>query len=208
MSVNLTHILGWRVRITNILDTVTEGRIYSFNSSNNTITLDTTTSTKKNKIKKSKETNLHDFKIIKCLFIKHLEVIDDKSKKQSGFGNIKPSYINIDRIDQLLKDQIAKASIKEGLLNRGVTEEGQFIFNLIHKTISDTKWGSKSNSIIILGDIEISSPYKVDNIKCLHESDSNSKNSLNLIVKIVQNGWAKWRINHPDSDNDDGRKGG
>ena len=187
MSVSLEQTLGFRIKVTNVLDVVTEGRLYSFNSSNNTLTIQTT---KKNQAPQN-------FKVIKCTFIKHLEVIGDKPsfnsfKKQQ----IKPSYVNVERVEKLLKESVIASKKKELLRGKGVSAEGQFIFDQIFKTIGDTKWVAKD--IIILDDVKVQPPYKVEDIKVLHEG---SNQSITLIQRIVERSWEQL-------EQDDGRKGG
>ncbi|CCC71127.1 hypothetical protein NCAS_0G02400 [Naumovozyma castellii] len=195
MSLSLENVLGLHVKVTNLLDVVTEGKIYSFNSSNNTITLQTN---KKNQTPLS-------FKIIKCSFIKDIEVIGDKPVSNSFKKQyIKPTFIHIERVTELLNNKIEEAGIKDQLRRQGITEEGEFIFNIIYKTIPDTKWVGKT--IVILDDIQVEPPYKVENIKSLHEPNTGS---LDLIEKIVANGWKKLPSKIVDSDEDsDDKKGG
>lgn len=190
MSISLEQVIGFRVKITNLIDVVAEGKIYAFNSINNTITLQTS---KKNQPP-------YDFKVIKCSFIKTLEVVGDKPnantfKKQY----VKPNLVHLERVEELLKEQIM-ASRKRGLLKgKGVSREGQLIFDLIYKTVPDTKWVGKD--IVILDDIKVTPPYKIDNIVTIHETQS-----VNLIERIVERGWNN--IDSETNSSDDGRKGG
>ncbi|CCK72006.1 Lsm12p KNAG_0I02200 [Huiozyma naganishii CBS 8797] len=189
MSVSLEHIIGFKVRVTNLLDVVTEGKIYSFNSTNNSIVLQTS---KKNQAP-------FDFKVIKCSFIKHLTVVGEKPSANSFKRQfIKPSVVHVDRVEELLRDKIA-ASDKQNLLRgRGISPEGQLIFDLIYKTIPDTKWVDKD--IVILDDIAVVPPYHTENITTRHENQS-----VSLIERIVERGWAQMRSNSSDNNS---RKGG
>lgn len=186
MSINLEHIVGFRVKVTNLLKETTEGKIYSFNSGNNTITLQT-----------SKKTQPpYSFKVIKCSFISSLEVIGEKPAANSfKRQNIKPSFVNIQRVDAALDTALVKAKKEDALRGKGVSPEGQAIFNLIYKTVPDTRWVGKD--IVILDDIRILPPYKVENI--VHNLESHS---VKLIVKIVEKGWKRIE------ENAGGRKGG
>ena len=173
MSISLEHAIGFKVKVTNLLDVVTEGKIYSFNSMNNTITLQTN----------RKNQTVYDFKIIKCSFIKSLQVIGDKPNTNSFKKQvIKPSMVKLDRVETFLNQEIKKSNKNSLLKGKGVTPEGQIIFELIYKTIPDTRWDGKD--IVILDDIKVVPPYRIDNIIKLHETQS-----INLIEKIVERGW-------------------
>lgn len=135
--------------------------------------------------------------MIKCTFIKHLEVIGDKPsfnsfKKQQ----IKPSYVNVERIENSLKEVVIASKKKDLLRGKGVSMEGQFIFDQVFKTIGDTKWVGKD--IVILDDVKVQPPYNVEDIKVLHEG---SNQSITLIQRIVERSWEQL-------EQDDGRKGG
>lgn len=189
MSINLENILGFKVRVTNVLDEVTEGKVYSFNSSNGTLTLQT-----------NKKNQPQGFKIIKCTFIKNLEVVGEKPasnvfKRQQ----IKPSHINVQRIDQLLNNEIAQRKRQNVLMGKGVSAEGQFLFDLLYKTVSDTKWVGKK--IVVLDDVEVLPPYRIENINSLNGPESQS---AMLVKRIIERGWAK--LEHANDLN--GRKGG
>lgn len=89
MSYSLEQALGFKVKITNVLDDVTVGRIYSYNSSNSTITL----------LESKKPHQSHQFKIIKLSFIKNLEVIGETRVKNSFKKDpIKPCEVNIEQV--------------------------------------------------------------------------------------------------------------
>lgn len=189
MSINLENILGFKVKVTNVLDEVTEGKIYSFNSSNNSLTLQI-----------NKRNQPQGFKIIKCTFIKNLEVVGEKPASNSFKRQpIKPSHVNTDRINQLLNKEIAQRRWKNALTGKGVTKEGQVLFDLLYKTVSDTRWEGKK--IIVLDEVEVSPPYTMDNIKSLNGPDSQS---ATLVKRIIERGWEK--LGHANEL--DGRKGG
>lgn len=196
MSISLEYVIGFKVKVVDLLDVVTEGKIYSFNSANNTITLQTS----------RKNHSIYDFKIIKCSFIKSLQVIGDKPNINSFKKQIiKPSMVNLDRIETFLNQKIEKSNKDALLKGKGVTPEGQTIFDLIYKTIPDTRWDGKD--IVILDDIKVVPPYKIDNIITLHETQS-----INLIERIVERGWNNiktGRDSTPTSNNNGiGKKGG
>lgn len=189
MSINLENILGFKVRVTNVLDQVTDGKVYSFNSSNNTLTLQI-----------NKKNQQQTFKVIKCSFIKNLEVLGEKPvsnvfKRQ----HIKPTHVTVSRIDQLLKQKSMEEKKKNILTGKGVSKEGQFLFDLLYKTVSDTKWIDKK--IAVLDEVEILPPYRVENIKSVNGSNTES---ATLVQRIIERGWEKLS----SANEDDGRKGG
>lgn len=190
MSISLEYIVGFRVKITNLIDVVTEGKIYAFNSGYNTIVLQTN----------RKNQSPYDFKVIKCSFIKTLEVIGDKPNANSFKKQyLRPSLVNLERVEEFLKEQIHISNKNNLLKGKGVSREGQTIFDLIYKTVPDTKWVGKD--IVILDDIKVTPPYQVGNIVTIHETQS-----VDLIERIVERAW-----NNIDSEiypSEDGRKGG
>ncbi|SCU87727.1 LAFA_0E08460g1_1 [Lachancea sp. 'fantastica'] len=101
MSFSLEHVLGFKVKVTNVLDTVTVGRIYSYNSSNNTMTL---------REAKKGSSALEQFKIIKLSFVKSLEVIGEKPQKNSFRKDpIRPSEVAIETVQATLQKRIERA---------------------------------------------------------------------------------------------------
>ncbi|KAK5781718.1 Lsm12p PWA37_004617 [Arxiozyma heterogenica] len=196
MSISLEHVIGFKVKVINLLDVITEGKIYSFNSVNNTITLQTS----------RKNQSFYDFRIIKCSFIKSLQVIGDKPSTNSFKKQIiKPYMVNLDRIETFLNQEIERSNKNSLLKGKGVTPEGQTIFDMIYKTIPDTRWDDKD--IVILDDIKVVPPYKIDNIITLHETQS-----INLIEKIIERGWDNIKTSRDSTpiskDGDTDRKGG
>ena len=188
MNISLENILGFKVKVTNVLDVVTEGKVYSFNSSNNTLTLQTS--------KKAQQPQ--SFKVIKCSFIKNLEVIGEKPssnffKKQP----IKPAHVDVNRVDHHLKQKIQEASKKNELTGKGVSNEGQFLFDMLYKTVSDTKLVDKK--IIILDSVEVMTTYQTENIKLINGSKPEA---VTMVQRILQRGWQKL------NESEEGRKGG
>lgn len=161
MNLVLADILGYRVRITNMLDIVTEGTIYTFNPNNATLVLQTS--------RGLNET--YSFKIIKCSFIKRIEHLFN------GYNNhLRSQDISIDDIISSLND-ISNMS-------QNITTEGKSIYELLSTTISDVEWNG--NTIIVLKNIKITHPYKVPNVIPLERQHNNS---LILIKKIIERGW-------------------
>ncbi|GCF00317.1 hypothetical protein ZYGM_001780 [Zygosaccharomyces mellis] len=188
MSISLENILGFKVRVANVLDVVTEGKVYSFNSSNNTLTLQTS----------RKAQQPQSFKVIKCSFIKSLEVIGEKPstnlfKKQP----IKPAYVHVDRVNEYLQEKLRESAKKNELIGKGVSSEAQFLFDTVYKTVSDTRWVDKD--IVVLDSVEIFPPYQPENIKLINGSKSEA---VTMVQRILQRGWEKL------SEVDESKKGG
>lgn len=189
MSVSLESILGFKVRVTNVLDEVTEGKVYSFNSSNSTLTLQT-----------NKKNQQPSFKVIKCSFIKSLEVSGEKPASNAfKRQHIKPTYIDVQRLDEALKKKIVQKEKSSVLIGKGVSKEGQFLFDLLYKTVSDTRWVDKT--IVVLDDVQVLPPYRVKNIKS--HKGANSQSAA-LVQKIIERGWEKLE----NASETNGRKGG
>lgn len=176
MSYNLEQILGFKVKVTNLLDNVTQGKVYSFNSSNNTLTLLI-----------SKKSHLYSFKVIKTSFIKSLEVVGEKPVSNSLKKElIKPNHVNIDQVQKLLSHNINEMKKKDLLTGKNVNKEGQFIFDILYKTVPDTVWQGKN--IVILDELEIVPPYSIKNIRSFNGSEAKS---LSLVTKIVKGAWLR-----------------
>ncbi|AMD19727.1 HCL424Wp [Eremothecium sinecaudum] len=176
MSFSLEQVVGFKIKVTNVLDNVTHGKIYAYDSVNNTLTL---VSNKRNQNP--------TFDIIKTSFIKQIEVCGDRPASL-GFKRdaIKPTHVNIKRVTDTLKDKIAEARKKEELIGKGTTPEGQLVFDSVHKTVSDTRWQGKS--IIVLDELEITPPYTLADIKSINNKEAHSKG---LVSMIVDNTWKK-----------------
>lgn len=188
MSISLESILGFKVKVTNVLDVVTEGKVYSYNSFNNTLTLQTT----------KKLQQPQSFKVIKCSFIKNLEVIGERPstnlfKKQP----IKPAHVHIDRVNQHLQANLREAAKRNELIGKGVSSEAQFLFDMVYKTVSDTRWVDKN--IVVLDSVEIFPPYKPGNIRLINGSKAEA---VTMVQRILQRGWQKL------NEGEDNKKGG
>lgn len=181
MNISLEQALGFRVKIINVLHDTVEGKIYSYNSSSNTLTI---------QLPKRTQTT-PSFKIIKCSFIKSLEVIGDKPSYNSfKKQQIKPSLVNIERVQELLNDMLDSTAKAAEMKRRGITKEGQYIFEALSRTVSDTRWDGKN--IVVLDDIIIAAPYTIESIKSLNERNNQS---LNLIHKIIERSWKELESN-------------
>lgn len=183
MSINLENVLGFRVRITNVLDVVTEGRIYAYNSDSNILTLQT-----------GRKTSAPAFKVIKCSFIKTLEVLGDKPpynsfKKQQ----IKPGFVNVERVESLLQERMSKYSKLHATRGKNVSREAQLIFDLIYKTVPNTRWSGKK--ILVLDDIEVVPPYKLTDV---HPLQNDGGSSIHLVQRIVQRAWDEIKEGTPE----------
>ena len=100
MSISLEHILGFKVKVTNVLDVASAGNIYSYNSSNNTITLQLTKSAH----------HAQQFKVIRLSFIKSLEVIGERPTKNSfRKDSMKPIEIRIENVREALQNKVQQA---------------------------------------------------------------------------------------------------
>ncbi|SCU80325.1 LAMI_0B01772g1_1 [Lachancea mirantina] len=177
MSINLELILGFKVKITNVLDGVTVGRIYSYNSSNNTITL--TMSGKSN--------HRQQFKIIKVSFIKRLDVLSDLKQAESFRKDLpKPNEVDIKQVEESLQREIKRAQGRSKLIGKNVTTEGQYVFDAVHKSISKSEWNGKT--IVVLGEVLIYPPYLPKNIKPLGDATIQS---FAWVTKIVEGAWKK-----------------
>ncbi|EDO18582.1 hypothetical protein Kpol_1048p12 [Vanderwaltozyma polyspora DSM 70294] len=192
MSLNLENVLGFKVKVTNVLDMVTEGTVYSYNSSNNTITIQT-----------SLKKGVGSFKIIKCSFIKSVDVIGEKPlnntfKKQQ----LKPSFVNLDRVQKSLDNTLVEVTKRDVLVGKGVSKQGQAIFDALYKTFSDTRWSGKN--IIVLDDVQLEPAYKLNNVKPLGDVKPET---VEMIKKIVERTWERLTAEGLDDDENE-RKGG
>ncbi|KAH3901384.1 related to Protein LSM12 [Saccharomycodes ludwigii] len=190
---NLDNIIGVTVKVTNLLGKETIGRIYSFNSESGNITI-LTSGQKQNSNNNSGSSNSNNngfsFKIFKISFIKSIEFINNTQSSVSYLKKhpLKPHYVDLERVKNLLDEQVKITGQRDLFLGKNVTKEGQFIFDKLHKTISEIKWDNRTKDIILLEEVKITPPYKVKNIQAIAHHNNDS---VEFISKIVVDAWEK-----------------
>lgn len=78
----------------------------------------------------------------------------------------------------------AKALIASKKIGRGVTKDGQLVFNAIENILPQTQWSDQS--IIVMNDIIIDPPYRVENCRTKSSKPSDSKNLLRMVKQIIE----------------------
>ena len=111
------------------------------------------------------------------------------SRYQVNFTIIKDSFIDRDeevqthdgsRVDHIpavdeertrIREErsIRNAKIEAAKIGEGVTDEAQYIFNALSKTLP-CRW--RDRSIVVLEEVEIIEPYGVEDCRSLHPGDS------------------------------------
>lgn len=188
MLLNLEHIIGIRIRVTNRLNEAFDGNIYSFNTFNNTLTVQ----------EKIKNSSLTSFRIIKVTFIKRLKVLQKQQRVNTAAQRIEPSYVDPIGIERLLNDIFEKSKEEEVILQHEISPEDIIIFELLNQTFPKVMW--RGSDILLMEDVKIEPPYKVDNIIRLHDN-SSTITPVELLEKIINRGWEEIA-------EDNGRKGG
>lgn len=188
MTVNLEQIIGRHIRIVNDLDETFEGTIYSFNTSCNLITVQSSRDGR----------GLASFIIINTSFIKRFTV----RERDDGILGPKCSSgrmcHDVEDIEHVLKRNFSNAKRANVILHPVITPEDHTIFDLLDLTFPDVKW--QGHDILLMKNIKLKPPYKVKNIVYLNSGEITTT-STNLLERILQRGWDQIA-------EDNGRKGG
>ncbi|AGO12016.1 AaceriAGR340Wp [[Ashbya] aceris (nom. inval.)] len=171
MSINLEHILGFKVRVTNVLDGVTQGKIYAYDSGNHTLTLLC-----------GRKGHAASFKVIKTTFIKSLEVVGEKPASPGiKRDTLKPAGVNIERVVATLRTRDAEHRVQDSG-GGAATAEGRAVFESVARTVAMTRW--EGDRIVVLDEVEIAPPYTVAEVR-------GAAASCELVAKIVEGTWRK-----------------
>ncbi|KAL6948618.1 hypothetical protein ACO0QE_001090 [Hanseniaspora vineae] len=113
---NLDNIIGVNVKVTNVINESTVGRIYSWNTDSNTLTL--LTNSPKNNGKQQQQQQqqqteaLFSFKLLKISFIQKIEVIPNQSQPASQAylrkDPLKPHHVYSERVENFINEEINK----------------------------------------------------------------------------------------------------
>lgn len=158
----------------NTLDIETTGYVYSYSNAALVLQIPTITATSES----------YNYKVLRVSHVKSLEVL---SKTIDDSQVVKITKIDPDTIEQVEKRNAEAADLLKRTRNENVSKEGQQVFNAVYKTVPNVRWSG--DSIIVLDEVKISSPYNIKNIKSLSEDDKSD--AIELVKKIVDGVWNK-----------------
>ena len=147
------------VKVTTLLDTTITGTIYAYDPITSSLTLITSTS----------PNGTHDVRILKVSFLRDVAVLATAPKTTFSDATPKISRVNAGRV-------VAAAAAREQKIGKGVSKEGQDIFDALSRTMP-CRWADKS--IVVLETVMIGEPYGVDSVR------GNDQNAVKRVKKVV-----------------------
>ncbi|KAL6944362.1 hypothetical protein ACO0RG_001098 [Hanseniaspora osmophila] len=109
---NLDNVIGVNVKVTNVINESSVGRIYSWNTDSNTLTLLTNSPKSNGKQQQQQQEPFFSFKLFKISFIQKIEVIPNQSQPSSQAylkkEPLKPHHVYPERIENFINGEIKK----------------------------------------------------------------------------------------------------
>ncbi|CCH60550.1 hypothetical protein TBLA_0D00400 [Henningerozyma blattae CBS 6284] len=173
---NLDQTRGFQVKVITVLDETILGTIYSVNSRNLTITLQTNTIPSPTSTSANGNDNNNSFRIIQNNFVKKLIVLNKPDKSAQINKITLPQLVDLTNIQNRIKDTSNINTINS------TTNERSLVFETLKKTLNDTKIAN--DKIVVLGDVVIEAPFKVENVK-------GSGSGYELVKRIVDGVWQR-----------------
>lgn len=106
-----------------------------------------------------------DFTIIKDGFVEKVEKLHEADEALMDYIPI----VDDERTKLREGKAVKNAKLEAAKIGEGVTDEAQYIFNALSKTLP-CRW--KGKHIIVLEEVEITEPYGLNDCNSLHSSDS------------------------------------
>lgn len=122
----------------------------------------------------SGKTSVHDVHIINLSLPHEIKVLADKKEAAPD-----PSSLNINRLQNRLRDQVERKKKQVMAFKAGISPMGQKLFQAISKTIDDVSWNG--DKIYVLKEVTIYPPYRPEDVK----GNMDSK-ALKHVRKIVE----------------------
>lgn len=114
------------------------------------------------------------------VYIVNLSLVSDvQVKKEVSTPQEPMKALNLQRINNRVRENIEQKRCLIAAVKAGVTQEGMMLFQTISKTINEVTWNGPN--IVIMNQVTITPPYKTENIK----GDSHSK-AFTHIRKVVE----------------------
>ena len=195
---NFEQIINLKVRITNLLDQIIIGQIYTYSSSNEVIILKTI----------DKKEGPSTYRIINTSFIKSIQVLPPFNKK--NLSNQKDNSvfpkITVDDLKKNLEFQIsnynpesvtgqeaAKQGSSQSSQSSGKSNIPNLLFNKLVKLYGEKNvrfnGNGKQNEIIVYEEIKIIKPFTNNKSNIQLMRDNGSKKHLDSVQRALKQFW-------------------
>jgi len=96
-----------------------------------------------------------------------------------------PQFV-VEEANKREKEAKVRAMVASKKIGKGVSREGQLVFNAVENIYPQTQWSGQS--IVVLNDIVIDPPYRMENCrtKTSKSSDSSKSSLLKLVKQIIE----------------------
>ncbi|KAJ3226491.1 protein with role in RNA processing [Clydaea vesicula] len=170
---NASPIIGLKVKLITTSDIVYEGLVYAYEPTINLLVLQEIKLTSTSKKKQ------HNFHLLKLSFIK--EILKSTSNNSEN-SNMKHELIPVTKVNEHIITKREHDALNKIGLN--VSDQAQLIFDALSKTLP-VKW--KDDSILVLDEVLITDPYKVENCKVLiKKNNANNSQAFARVCKVLE----------------------
>ncbi|KAI9767450.1 MAG: hypothetical protein M1840_005679 [Geoglossum simile] len=179
----LVGAIGARVRLTTTLSNTLEGTLFVADSITNLIAINTAppppTPSNNNANSAVQPGDYHIIPVNQINSFKVLFLGNSGSSKESSFETAFPKIGNVNLAAAKQREEAAVRRLQENerRLSKGVTREGQEIFDALSKTLK-SRWHEAR--IIVLNTVTIHPPYEVEN--CKAEKDFAALQRVKLVL--------------------------
>uniref|UniRef100_A0A0K8TRH7 Protein lsm12 log a-like isoform x2 n=1 Tax=Tabanus bromius TaxID=304241 RepID=A0A0K8TRH7_TABBR len=168
--------IGSTVACQTCFDETVEGEVLAFDHQTKMLIL---------KCPSKNSEKLNDFYILNLQFCSDVQV-----KKEVSAITETPQPLNINRLKTKVRNTVEQRQRWVSALAADVSPEGQKLYMAVSKTISHVAWSGQN--IVILDEVTISPPYKVDNVT----TGNPEKTSLLSYVKKMVEQFTKSQSTH------------
>lgn len=195
---NFEQIINLKVRITNLLDQIIIGQIYTYSSSNEVIILKTI----------DKKEGPSTYRIINTSFIKSIQVLPPFNKKNLSNQKDNSAFpkITVDDLKKNLEFQIsnynpesvtsqeaAKQGSSQSSQSSGKSNIPNLLFNKLVKLYGEKNvrfnGNGKQNEIIVYEEIKIIKPFTNNKSNIQLMRDNGSKKHLDSVQRALKQFW-------------------
>jgi hypothetical protein len=127
--------------------------------------------------------NSYNYKFFRTSQIKELTVLS-KTVNEDSVAQI--HHVDPKQLPTIIQRNKENYELIKKTRNSKASKEGQTIFNAVYKTMPKVRWSG--NSIVVLEEVKIDPPYRIDSIKSL---DDDEDGAAQLVKKIVDGVWLK-----------------
>ncbi|KAI9769046.1 MAG: hypothetical protein M1839_003809 [Geoglossum umbratile] len=179
----LVGAIGARVRLTTTLSNTLEGTLFVADPITNLVAVNTAppppTPSSNNANSAAQPGDYHIIPVNQISSFKILFLGDSGSAKEPSFETALPKISNVNLAAAKQREEVAVRRLQENerRLGKGVTREGQEIFDALSKTLP-SRWHEAR--IIVLDTVMIYPPYEVEN--CKAEKDSTALQRVKMVL--------------------------